>query len=145
MSSVPIAATAAEAGHAFRSPPRTVGTSSSARIPATCRACARRTSGRVDVLGFDPATAHLYPDGVIIVKDAHGFALALGHDTGLVRAPGFPHFGFETVAPDVVRDLRARLIADGVELVEDEDEDDYVGIKCLDPDGHVVEVSWEPQ
>ena len=95
--------------------------------------------------GFDPATAHLYPDGVIIVKDAHGFALALGHDTGLVRAPGFPHFGFETAAPDVVRDLRARLLAEGGELVEDEDEDDYVGIKCLDPDGHVVEVSWEPQ
>ena len=57
----------------------------------------------------------------------------------------FPTFGSRVAAPDVVRDLRARLIADGVELVEDEDEDDYVGIKCLDPDGHVVEVSWEPQ
>jgi hypothetical protein len=43
--------------------------------------------------------------------------------------------------PGAVRDLRARVLADGVELVEDED--DYVGFKCLDPDRHVVEVSWE--
>jgi catechol 2,3-dioxygenase-like lactoylglutathione lyase family enzyme len=95
--------------------------------------------------GFDPSTAHAYPDGVIIVKDAHGFALALGHDEGPARAPGFPHFGFEMAAPEVVRELRARLLADGVELVEDEDAADYVGFKCLDPDRHVVEVAWEPE
>jgi len=94
--------------------------------------------------GFDPSTAHAYPDGVIIVKHAHGFALAFGHDEGPARAPGFPHFGFEMAAPEVVRELRARLLADGVELVEDEDDADYVGFKCLDPDRHVVEVAWEP-
>jgi hypothetical protein len=43
-----------------------------------------------------------------------------------------------------VRDLRARVLADGVKLVEDEDDGDYVGFKCLDPDLHVVEVAWEP-
>jgi catechol 2,3-dioxygenase-like lactoylglutathione lyase family enzyme len=94
--------------------------------------------------GFDPATAHWYPDGVVIVKDADGFALALGQDDGPERTPGFPHFGFELAAPDPVRALKARLLADGVELVEDEDEGDYVGFKFLDPDQHVVEVSWEP-
>src|SRR5262245_55513805 len=31
-----------------------------------------------------------------------------------------------------VRDLRARLVADAVELVEDEDTAAYVGFKCLD-------------
>jgi hypothetical protein len=35
------------------------------------------------------------------------------------------------------------MIAEGVELVEDEDTATCVGFKCLDPDGHVVEVSWE--
>jgi catechol 2,3-dioxygenase-like lactoylglutathione lyase family enzyme len=94
---------------------------------------------------FDPATARVYPDGVIIVKDGDGFALALGHDEGPALAPGFPHFGFEMAAPDEVRDIRARLVADGVELVEDEDAADYVGFKCLDPDRHVVEVAWEPE
>jgi catechol 2,3-dioxygenase-like lactoylglutathione lyase family enzyme len=95
--------------------------------------------------GFDPSSARVYPDGVIIVKDAHGFALALGPDDGPVRAPGFPHFGFGMTTSEDVAALRARVLADGVELVEDEDEADYVGFKCLDPDGHVVEVSWEPE
>jgi catechol 2,3-dioxygenase-like lactoylglutathione lyase family enzyme len=95
--------------------------------------------------GFDPATSHRYPDGVIIVKDADGFALAFGQDDRPEQTPGFPHFGFELASPEEVRELRARLLADGVELVEDEDEDDYVGFKCLDPDRHVVEVSWEPR
>jgi catechol 2,3-dioxygenase-like lactoylglutathione lyase family enzyme len=94
--------------------------------------------------GFDPSTAREYPDGVVIVKDADGFALALGHDDGPARTPGFPHFGFEMATPDAVRDLRSRVLADGVKLVEDEDDSDYVGFKCLDPDLHVVEVAWEP-
>ncbi|HKN81519.1 MAG TPA: VOC family protein, partial [Actinomycetota bacterium] len=60
------------------------------------------------------------------------------------HALGFPHFGFEMDSPDEVRRLRARLVADGVELVDDEESEGYVGFKCLDPDGHVVEVAWEP-
>lgn len=94
--------------------------------------------------GFDPSTARKYPDGVTIVKDSNGFALALGHDDGPARSVGFPHFGFGLHSAEAVRDLRARVLADGVELVEDENEAEYVGFKCLDPDGHVLEVSWEP-
>jgi hypothetical protein len=45
-------------------------------------------------------------------------------------------------SPDEVRRLRARLVADGVELVEDEETEGYVGFKCLDPVRHVVEVAW---
>ena len=48
-------------------------------------------------------------------------------------------------SPDEVVGSERRLVADGVELVEDEDDRrDYVGFKCLDPDRHVVEVAWEP-
>jgi catechol 2,3-dioxygenase-like lactoylglutathione lyase family enzyme len=93
--------------------------------------------------GFDPSTAHRYPDGVIIIRDAGGFALALGETSVNERTPGFPHFGFDMDSPQEVRALRARLVADGIELVEDEDAETYVGFKCLDPDRHVVEVSWE--
>ena len=45
---------------------------------------------------------------------------------------------------DEVRGLRERLVADGIELVEDEETEGYVGFKCLDPARHVVEVAWEP-
>ena len=92
---------------------------------------------------FDPATARRYPDGVVILHDPDGFALALG-PADAERGSGFPHFGFEMDPPDEVRQLRARLVADGVELVEDEETEGYVGFKCLDPDRHVVEVAWEP-
>jgi len=93
---------------------------------------------------FDPASARTYPDGVVIVHDPDGFALALGLDASAEHALGFPHFGFEMDSPDEVRRLRARLVADGVELVDDEESEGYVGFKCLNPDGHVVEVAWEP-
>ncbi|HZN42390.1 MAG TPA: VOC family protein [Actinomycetota bacterium] len=93
--------------------------------------------------GFDLSTARRYPDGVVILHDGHGFALALGEDRWAGRAPGFPHFGFDLASPEEVRELRARLVTDGVELVEDEDGETYVGFKCLDPDRHVIEVSWE--
>jgi catechol 2,3-dioxygenase-like lactoylglutathione lyase family enzyme len=92
---------------------------------------------------FDPASARTYPDGVVIVRDPDGFALALGVDETAPRRSGFPHFGFDVDSPQEARDLRARMNAEGVELVEDEDAEAYVGFKCLDPDGHVVEVSWE--
>jgi hypothetical protein len=32
-----------------------------------------------------------------------------------------------------------------VELVEEWDEPDYVGVKCRDPDGYIVEAAWEPE
>jgi catechol 2,3-dioxygenase-like lactoylglutathione lyase family enzyme len=93
--------------------------------------------------GFDPSTAHPYPDGVIIIRDAEGFALALGEAEVPEYTSGFPHFGFDMDSPQAVRALRGRLAADDIELIEDEDTQTYVGFKCLDPDGHVIEVSWE--
>lgn len=96
--------------------------------------------------GFDPSTARRYPDGVIIVHDSAGFALALGPDDGSDRVPGFPHFGFDLGSPEEARELRARLLADGIRLVEEEEDTDaYVGFKCLDPDDHVIEVAWESE
>jgi hypothetical protein len=35
--------------------------------------------------------------------------------------------------------------ADGVPLVEEWDEPEYVSVKCRDPDGYVVEAAWEPR
>jgi hypothetical protein len=55
------------------------------------------------------------------------------------------HFGVSLPNRDAVCSLRDRLAADGVELVEEWDETDYVSVKCRDPDGYIVEASWEPE
>ena len=40
--------------------------------------------------------------------------------------------------------LPVRDEADGIAIVERDDEAAYVAFKCLDPDGHRIEVYWEP-
>jgi catechol 2,3-dioxygenase-like lactoylglutathione lyase family enzyme len=93
--------------------------------------------------GFDPQTAQRYPDGTVIVRNRDGFDLAL-HEGADVGAPQpFLHFGFWFGSADGVRAALERLRADGVEIIEQDDEPGMVSFKCLDPDGHRVEVYWE--
>lgn len=94
--------------------------------------------------GFDAAPARRYDDGVLMLYNADGFALALGQTDEAVRLPRFFHFGIGVPSPDAVRAFRDRLKAEEVAIVEECDEPDYVSVKCLDPDGYVVEVAWEP-
>jgi catechol 2,3-dioxygenase-like lactoylglutathione lyase family enzyme len=94
-------------------------------------------------LGFD-APPREYSDGVVMLYNSEGFALALGPSDGPVQMPRFFHFGISLPAPEDVRSFRERVKGDGVVIVEEWDEPDYVSVKCLDPDGYVVEVSWEP-
>jgi catechol 2,3-dioxygenase-like lactoylglutathione lyase family enzyme len=94
--------------------------------------------------GFDPATAQEYQDGMVIIRNADGFDLAL-HGTPDVGAPQpFLHFGFRLAIGQDVRAALARLRAGGIEITEHEDEADMVSFKCADPDDHRVEVYWEP-
>jgi catechol 2,3-dioxygenase-like lactoylglutathione lyase family enzyme len=95
-------------------------------------------------LGFDAVPARRYDDGVLMLYDASGFALALGQTDEAIRVPGFLHFGTGLESADAVHAFRERLAADGIEIVEEWEEPDYVSVKFLDPDGYVVEVSWEP-
>lgn len=93
--------------------------------------------------GFDPDTATRYPDGTTIVRNDDGFDLAL-HPVSRPEPPrGFLHFGFRMSEPNQVHALRERLEADGVDIVEQDDEPDLVSFKCLDPDGWRVEAYWE--
>jgi catechol 2,3-dioxygenase-like lactoylglutathione lyase family enzyme len=94
--------------------------------------------------GFDGASLQRYPDGVLILRHADdGFSLALGEIDGKITLPLFLHFGFQLERPEGVRQLRDRLRADGVAIVEENEEELYVSCKCLDPDGYVVEAAWE--
>jgi catechol 2,3-dioxygenase-like lactoylglutathione lyase family enzyme len=93
--------------------------------------------------GFGARPPRRYDDGVLMIYDHAGFALALGPAEGLVQIPRFFHIGFAARNRADVVALRERLAADGVEIVEAWDEPDYCSVKCLDPDGYVVEFFWE--
>jgi catechol 2,3-dioxygenase-like lactoylglutathione lyase family enzyme len=94
--------------------------------------------------GFDAAPPRRYSDGVLMLYNADGFALALGQTDEPLRLPRFLHFGVGLARPEEVRAFRDRLVSDGVTIVEEWDEPDYVSVKCRDPDGYVVETAWEP-
>jgi catechol 2,3-dioxygenase-like lactoylglutathione lyase family enzyme len=96
-------------------------------------------------LGFDAAPPRRYPDGTFMLNDSKGFALALGQTDEEIRTPSFHHFGIGLETADEVRAFRDRLAADGVVVVGWWDEPDYVSVKFKDPDGYVVEVSWESE
>jgi catechol 2,3-dioxygenase-like lactoylglutathione lyase family enzyme len=95
--------------------------------------------------GFGARPARRYDDGVLMLYDANGFALALGLAEERIAPPTWMHFGVGMRDRDAVRALRDRLAADGVELVDEWDEPDYVSVKCRDPDGYIVEAAWEPE
>jgi catechol 2,3-dioxygenase-like lactoylglutathione lyase family enzyme len=94
--------------------------------------------------GFDPATAQEYPDGTVIIRNADGFDLALHPAGHITPPPAFLHSGFRAAGPADVRALMDRIEADGITIVERNDDADYTAFKCLDPDGHRIEVYWEP-
>jgi catechol 2,3-dioxygenase-like lactoylglutathione lyase family enzyme len=95
-------------------------------------------------LGFGAQPSRRYDDGVLMLYDEAGFALALGPTDEQVELPRFLHFGKGLAGADDVRAFSDRLTADGIEVVGWWDEPDYVSVKFRDPDGYVVEVSWEP-
>ena len=93
---------------------------------------------------FDPASARVAEDGVLLVEGPEDVLLALGETDEPIRLPSFLHFGFRSAgSPDEVRALRERLESDHIEIVEFSDEPDYVSVKCRDPDGYVIEFAWE--
>lgn len=96
-----------------------------------------------DYFAFDPATAQRYEDGTVIIRDATGFDLALHECAAVPEPPPFLHFGFHLEDAEQVRSLLTRLRGDGVRIVEEDDEADMTSFKCLDPDGHRVEVYYE--
>lgn len=96
-------------------------------------------------LGFDAEPPRTYDDGVLMIYNASGFALALGPTEEPIRLPAFLHFGTGLPTAADVRGFRDRLVADGIEIVGEWDEPAYVSVKFCDPDGYIVEVSWEPE
>ena len=98
----------------------------------------------LDVVGLD-GTAHAEPWGFRLdLRDGFMLALIRGEPAGteLVRTV---HFGAALSSAGAAREIRDRLRGHGVREIEWEDTDDYVGVKVGDPDGYVVELSYEPR
>jgi diadenosine tetraphosphate (Ap4A) HIT family hydrolase/catechol 2,3-dioxygenase-like lactoylglutathione lyase family enzyme len=93
--------------------------------------------------GFDRTTMQEYDDGVVLIRNADGFDLALKPDSAWSAPPSFLHFGFRAVNPSAVSALRKAIDRAGVEVIEEFDEAAYVSFKVRDPDGYVVETYWE--
>ena len=94
-------------------------------------------------LGFDARPPKRYSDGVLMLFDGRGSALALGPRDDNASLPSFLHFGYVYDSPQTARETIARFESDGIEFLELGDDDDYIGCKVADPDGYVVEVLWE--
>jgi catechol 2,3-dioxygenase-like lactoylglutathione lyase family enzyme len=91
------------------------------------------------------APPRTYPDGTVFLGNEDGFDLAL-HPGALTGPPSRTvHFGFRSAEADPVRTLLGDLVAADVTVTERHDTDDYVSLKCLDPDGYEIEVYWEPR
>jgi catechol 2,3-dioxygenase-like lactoylglutathione lyase family enzyme len=95
-------------------------------------------------LGFDAEPARRYDGGVLMLYNADGFSLALGPTDEPIHLPTFLHFGIHLPSRDAVRLFRDRLAADGVAILEEWEEPEYVSVKFSDPDGYVLEAAWEP-
>ena len=94
---------------------------------------------------FDPNTAWVAEDGVLLIEGPGEVTLALGETGEAISLPRFLHFGFRSAADaNEVHAFRDRLAADGIEIAEFRDEPGYVSVKCKDPDGYVIEFAWEP-
>lgn len=75
-----------------------------------------------------------------------GFMLAL------IAGPPLPgdvvdrvHFGVHLGSAEDVHEARARFLTEGLREVEWWEEEGYTSVKVADPDGYVVEVSWDVQ
>jgi catechol 2,3-dioxygenase-like lactoylglutathione lyase family enzyme len=94
--------------------------------------------------GFDPKTARVAEDGVLLLEGPGDMVLALGQTDEPLNLPEFLHFGFDAArTPEEVRAFARRLREDGIEITEYADGSDYVSVKCRDPDGYVIELAWE--
>lgn len=89
-------------------------------------------------LGFDqPST---WQGETFVLRNEHGFSLALTPDPDPPTWPPGLHFGFLLDSVGEAIGLRDRIAAAGIELLEPYAEPGFVVFKCLDPDGYLLEV-----
>ena len=93
-----------------------------------------------DTLGVEGAV-RTEPYGFVITTPS-GVAFTLFEGRPAADMGEF-HLGVSVPDGDSARARREELRAAGVAEIEWCDEDGYVSVKVLDPDGYVVEVAWD--
>ncbi|MGV0028621.1 VOC family protein [Phormidesmis priestleyi] len=86
-------------------------------------------------------------NGLVVLKDEAGFALTLSPlpDDGEFDFPAGFHIGFVLDKEDTVRNLYARLVSTGVDIVYPIGQlGGALTFQCLAPSSILVEVSWRP-
>jgi catechol 2,3-dioxygenase-like lactoylglutathione lyase family enzyme len=90
-------------------------------------------------------------DGNVRAED-YGFVISTSNRVTFTLLRGQPptamgefHIGVSLPDASAVRQARGRFRARGIPEYEWWDEPGYTSVKVLDPDGYVVEVSWEPE
>jgi catechol 2,3-dioxygenase-like lactoylglutathione lyase family enzyme len=85
---------------------------------------------------------HMRHGDISFLRNTSGFDLALVPDRKPSSFPGWFHFGFRLASPRAVRTLHRRMISQGVQVCDVEEHGNYVTFRCLDPDGHRIEIYW---
>lgn len=93
-----------------------------------------------DVLGMDGAVREEEYGFVITTPAGVAFTLFRGEPPPDV---GDLHIGTSLNSADEVRAARQRFAGAGLNEVEWCDEPGYTSVKVTDPDGYVVEISWD--
>jgi catechol-2,3-dioxygenase len=82
---------------------------------------------------------------ITFMTDERDFLLALMHDPAAAPLPAWFHFGFRQPSPTAVLAMNAAMVKAGVAMKKAVYQDEsLVSFRCADPDGHVIEVFWEP-
>ncbi len=92
--------------------------------------------------GFAAGPAQECEDGILIIRDAHGFDLALVPAGVLPEQPHL-HFGFRCADAAEVHTLLRHVTDHGISVVERVTGTTFSSFKCLDPDGYQVEAYWD--
>jgi catechol 2,3-dioxygenase-like lactoylglutathione lyase family enzyme len=93
--------------------------------------------------GLRPSVWH---GDMLFMRDDGGMDLALAPAIDPEPLPSWFHFGFRLESADAVAELHGQMRAAGVPLKADlTTGEDLTFFRCLDPDGHDIEVYWEPE
>ena len=95
---------------------------------------------------FFGLTDFVWHGEMLFMRDEAGMDLALAPAVDAEPLPGWFHFGFRLADASQVRALHDRMTAAGATIIEPlTAEEQLTYFRCADPDGHPIEVYWEPE
>ena len=103
---------------------------------------ARAQSFYTRFFGLRPSVCH---GDMLFMRDDAGMDLALAPASDPEPLPSWFHFGFRLESADAVTQLHGEMCGAGVPLKAPlTTAGDLTFFRCLDPDGHDIEIYWEP-